>query len=292
MILSMTGYAAASRELPQGAITLELRAVNHRYLDLGFRMPDEFRAFEPALRELVVAKLARGKVECRIAFNALAGSAHRLELNRLLLDQLVDAGRQVQSVCPDAGALRAGDILRWPGMLGASTLSADALREQTLALLAAVLEDFQAARAREGAKLAEFISGRIARMQQIVDTVRPKLPRIVAAHREKLVARIAELSAATGSTVAPERIDQELVLYATRIDVEEELARLGAHLAELRRILDQGGAVGKRLDFMMQELNRESNTLGSKSVDVEVSQASMELKLLIEQMREQVQNIE
>ena len=288
MIYSMTGYATGAREFPFGVLNVELRSVNHRYLDIQFRMPDDLRAIEPQLRELLTAKLDRGKVECRILLSGAAGSTQLPELNETLLQQLIVLSGRVRAALPAAGELRIADVLRWPGMLGTETLPMEELRAACVELVQAILADFAASRAREGEKLRAMLRERAAAMQARVAEVAPRMPQVIAAFQEKLAARLKEALAAGDD----ERIRQEVALFANRIDVDEELTRLATHITELNRILDQGGVVGKRLDFLMQELNREANTLGSKSVDVAVTQVAMGLKLLIEQMREQVQNIE
>jgi uncharacterized protein (TIGR00255 family) len=288
MIYSMTGYATGAREFPFGVLNVELRSVNHRYLDIQFRMPDDLRAIEPQLRELLTAKLNRGKVECRILLSGAAGSTQLPELNETLLPQLITLSERVRAALPGAGELRIADVLRWPGMLGTDTLPMEELRTACVELVQAILAEFAASRAREGEKLRAMLRERAAAMQARVAEVAPRMPQVIAAFQEKLAARLKEALAAGDD----ERIRQEVALFANRIDVDEELTRLATHITELNRILDQGGVVGKRLDFLMQELNREANTLGSKSVDVAVTQVAMGLKLLIEQMREQVQNIE
>jgi uncharacterized protein (TIGR00255 family) len=288
MIYSMTGYATGGRELSFGVLNVDLRSVNHRYLDIQFRMPEDLRAVEPQLRELLTAKLNRGKVECRISFAAAAGTAQLPELNDALLQQLIVLGQRVRGTLPTAADLSVSDILRWPGMLGTETLPVDDLRTACAELVERVLGEFTASRAREGEKLRTMLRERAAAMEQRVAEVAPRMPQVLAAFQEKLAARLKE-AMANGDD---ERVRQEVVLFANRIDVDEELTRLATHIGELKRILEHGGVVGKRLDFLMQELNREANTLGSKSVDVAVTQIAMGLKLLIEQMREQIQNIE
>jgi uncharacterized protein (TIGR00255 family) len=288
LIYSMTGFAALTEELALGTLSAEIRSVNHRYLDLTFRLPDELRAFEPALREQFAARMTRGKVECRIGFQKNSAAGMSLQINAALLDQLAELDLRVRERLPGAAPLCVNDVLRWPGMLSADALPLEELRERTQALLERTLEDFAQSRAREGEKLKVVLLERVARMEALTARVKPKMPQVVQAYQERLAARLRDAAA----EMDEDRLRQELVLFAARVDVEEELARLATHLTEARRILEQGGAVGKRLDFLMQELNRESNTLASKSVDIEVSQASMELKVLIEQMREQVQNIE
>ena len=286
-LCSMTGYAAVTREFAFGALAVEMRSVNNRYLDLQFRLPEELRAVEPSLREIITARLSRGKVECRVTLTS-APAAAAPELNVALLKQLAQLNTQVIEHLPGAGILRAADVLRWPGVLATETPSSDALRDACRELVTDALTDFVAARAREGARLKEAILAHAASIEECYTTVAPRLPAAMAAAQVKLTARLKE---ALGS-VDDERVRQEIALYAARIDVDEELTRLKSHIAELRRIFVKGGAAGKRLDFLMQELNREANTLGAKAADIEITQVSMDLKLLIEQMREQIQNIE
>jgi uncharacterized protein (TIGR00255 family) len=287
MIYSMTGYAVAARELESAVLNLELRAVNHRYLDIQFRMPDELRAIESVLRETLTARLNRGKIECRISYMPIPGRKG-LDLDEDLLKQVVTLDARVRAALPVAQSVTVADVLRWPGMLGTESLDVDDLRQVCLSLLEQVLEDFTLTRGREGEKLKAILLERAAAVESRLADVAPRMPAVIAAFQEKLATRLKE---ALGNA-DEDRIRQELVLLANKIDVDEELTRLTTHISELRRILDKGGAVGKRLDFLMQELNREANTLGSKAADVTVTQVSMELKLLIEQMREQIQNIE
>lgn len=288
MIHSMTGYSARTADIDGGALHIELKSVNSRYLDFQFRVSEELRAIEPVLRELFTARLTRGKLECRLSFAAATARAQSLALNADLLARLKAFEAQVLGELPFAAPLAVSDVLRWPGMFGDDTLDLEALLPASLALAKDALEDFSASRAREGEKLAAVILERVARMRALVCEVAPKIPQAQAAFQEKLKQRLVE---AVGSA-DDERIRQEVAVFAVRIDVAEELARLSTHLDEVERVLKAGGAAGKRLDFLMQELNREANTLGSKSVLTEVSQAAMELKLLIEQMREQIQNLE
>jgi uncharacterized protein (TIGR00255 family) len=288
MIQSMTGYAALAHETAQGSLFLELKSVNNRFLDLQFRLVEELRSLEPSLRELIAAKIGRGKIDCRVSFTPAAGGGKQLALNAELLARLRELEREVRAAMPEAQPLRAGEVLRWPGMLGDAAIAADALREPCLALMRDALAELGATREREGAKLGAMILERVAKMQALVDKVAPLLPLAVAAYQEKLAARLREALASNDE----ERIRQEISVFGIKVDVAEELNRLAAHLQEVKRVLGAGGAAGKRLDFLMQELNREANTLGSKSVSREVSEAAIELKLLIEQMREQIQNIE
>ncbi len=288
MIYSMTGFAAAAAELEASSLTLELRSVNHRYLDLQLRMPDELRAQEPALREAISAQMSRGKVECRINHAARASTLDPARLNQAMVKQLSAWSAQVREMLPDARELSVADVLRWNGVLENPALSAETLQSTLQALLRQALDDFAAARQREGEKLKSFLLERVNQIDSLRIAVAPRIPGAIAAYEAKLRTRLLE---ALGSE-DDERVRQEITLYASKIDVDEELSRLQTHLAEVRRVLDKGGVVGKRLDFLMQELHREANTLGSKSVDAEVSRAAMDIKILIEQMREQVQNIE
>jgi uncharacterized protein (TIGR00255 family) len=287
MILSMTGYATASAELDSGSLSLELRAVNHRYLDIQLRMPDELRGLEGTLREAITAQLQRGKVECRINFAARSAQSGAA-LNQGLLHQLAEWNREIQSSLPDARSLSVADVLRWNGVLETPAASADELRVSLLDLLQTVLQDFSASRAREGEKLKDFLLQRVDKIEALRNSVLPHVPAAIAAYEQKLITRLRDAM----QNGDDERIRQEVAVFATKIDVDEELSRLASHLTEMRRILALGGTVGKRLDFFMQELNREANTLGSKSVDAEVSRCAMEMKILIEQMREQIQNLE
>ncbi|MBC8008288.1 MAG: YicC family protein [Prolixibacteraceae bacterium] len=288
MIYSMTGYAVAGAELPFGALNLELRSVNHRYLDIQFRIPDELRPLESGLREKTSARIGRGKVEVRIALSKSAASQSNLQIDEGLLDQLTQINTRVKAVLPEGQSLSVADVLRWPGMLGNDSLVPDELQEACGRLLDRALDDLTATRGREGEKLRGVLLDRIASMEALVGKLAPRMPQLLNTYREKLQSRLKDAMV----SLEDERLKQELVLFASKIDVDEELSRLIAHFGEIRRILDKGGAAGKRLDFLMQELNREANTLGSKSVDMEFTQTSMDLKVLIEQMREQIQNIE
>lgn len=288
MIFSMTGYAVATAELDVGSLSLELRSVNHRYLDLQLRLPDELRTLEPMLREQISAQISRGKVECRINLLTRGTAQSCTHINLDVVKQLSDWSKQVREVLPAAGELTVGEILKWNGVTESPSISSETLHAAVMDALRQALHDFAAARQREGEKLAHFLLQRVAGIEQQRLAVAPRIPAANAAYEAKLRARLLD---ALGNE-DDERVRQEITLYASKIDVDEELSRLQAHLAEVRRIIDKGGIVGKRLDFMMQELHREANTLGSKSVDTEVSRCAMEIKLLIEQMREQVQNIE
>lgn len=288
MISSMTGYANASRELQGASLVLEMRAVNHRYLEVMFRSPDELRAIEPQCREMLAACLSRGKVEVRISFNRPAEAQTSLQLNQELLQQLFAVSDSVRAIRSEVGELKVGEVLRWPGVLQTQEIPAATLQQIALELLRQALNDFTATRRREGEKLVALILDRAARMDELVEAVKPKIPALIQVYQEKITARLKDALV----NVEDDRMRQEFALFAQKIDVDEEIGRLQTHLTELRRIVKAGGAVGKRLDFLLQELNREANTLGSKSVSSEVSQTAMELKVLIEQIREQIQNIE
>ncbi len=288
MIQSMTGFAARSLPLMPANLTLELRSVNQRYLEIAFRLPDELRVLEPALRELIQKRIARGKVECRMGLAAPAVTRSSNGLNADLLESLRRWQAQVRQALPEAAALSVGEVLGWPGMQEEANLAAPELHARILAEAALAADELAASREREGGKLTAFLLDRVASAEAMLRELGPRLPLLLRQHEERLAAKLME---ALGEE-HPERLAQELALFLQKIDVAEELARLEAHLQEVRRVLDKGGAAGKRLDFLMQELHREANTLGSKSVGLETTRAAMELKVLIEQMREQVQNIE
>jgi uncharacterized protein (TIGR00255 family) len=288
MILSMTGFAAAAVELAGIALAVELRSVNHRYLDVTIKLPDELRMLEPALRERLAGAQKRGKVECRVALARSVSAAGTIVVNAERVQQLADAAASVARAIPGTPPLGTADILRWPGVMIDASLSPEALAEQVDTLVQQALAELTSARAREGTQLRTVLEARCADIEAQLTRVAPRIPALHAAYMEKLGGRLRE----AGLEPSDERLKQELALFATRIDIAEEVARLATHVAEVRRVLAQGGTVGKRLDFLAQELHREANTLGSKSVDAELSQVSLELKVLIEQMREQVQNLE
>jgi uncharacterized protein (TIGR00255 family) len=288
MIHSMTGFAVQTRDLGQVSLHIELRSVNSRYLDLFFRIGDELRQAEPAIRERLAANLTRGKVECRLNLHASGAATRSLALNTALLEQLRDAELLVRDRLPAAGHLSVNEVLRWPGMLADDGVSFEQLQPAVLDLAQAALDELVATRRREGDKLAAMIRERLVRMRELVALAQPRVPAIVADYQERLATRLRDAVA----TLDEDRIRQEVALFAQRIDVAEELSRLNTHLDEVERILKAGGAAGKRLDFLMQELNREANTLASKSAAADVTGIAMEMKVLIEQMREQVQNIE
>ncbi len=288
MISSMTGYAAVTRETAAGSISLDLRSVNGRFLDVQFRIAEELRPAEPSLREAVMASLARGKVDCRIAFTPSPAARGEAALSTEALERLARLSRRVRESIPDATPLRVADVLHWPGVLGDDAAEAETLRQATTDAMRAALAELGTSRAREGEKLAHMLLERVAKIRTRLAALEPLLPQAIAAYEERLAAKLREALGGADE----ERIRQEIAVYGVRIDVAEELSRLAAHLDEIERVIAAGGAVGKRLDFLMQELNREANTLGSKSVSKELSAAALEFKVLIEQMREQVQNLE
>lgn len=288
MIHSMTGFAVQTRDFGAVSLHIELRSVNSRYLDLFFRIGDELRQAEPAIREQLAARLKRGKVECRLNLHSNQAVSRELAINAALLDQLAGAEAAVRARFGGAQGLSVGEVLRWPGMLADDGVSFEQMQPVLLELARAAIDELVATRAREGEKLADMIRERLDRMRELVAEAQPRIPQIVADHQERLTARLRDAVA----SLDEDRIRQEVALFAQRIDVAEELNRLSAHIDEVERILKSGGAAGKRLDFLMQELNREANTLASKSAATDVTGIAMEMKVLIEQMREQVQNIE
>ncbi len=288
MILSMTGFAAEAAELPGLSLSVELRSVNHRYLDVTVRLPDELRHLEPALRERLSGDLKRGKIECRVALARTTPGATTLAVDAAKVAQLADAANQVSQIVPTALPLSINEILRWPGVLAEPSIPAEELAARVAALVDRALTDLAASRRREGAKVEAVLKASCDGIEAEVARVAPRIPAIHAAFNEKLALRLRDAQLDAND----DRLKQEFALFATKIDVAEELSRLTTHVAEVRRVLGAGGSAGKRLDFLAQELHREANTLGSKSVDAEISQASLELKVLIEQMREQVQNVE
>jgi len=281
----MTGYAQASAGSSRGTLSLELRSVNARFLDVQFRIADELRALEPVLREQIAARIARGKVDCRVALAEGEGVTPRL--NEDVLRRLRAVAEAARQAFPDAAPPSLAELLRWPGVLASET-DTEGLRSVAATLCRRALDELSATRTREGAKLAAGIVERVRAMRAQVEKVLPLVPEAIAAYQQKITERLRE---ALGSA-DDERVRTEIALFASKADVAEELDRLRAHLSEVERVLGAGGAVGKRLDFLAQELNREANTLASKAASSAVADCALELKLLIEQIREQVQNLE
>ncbi|HEY6896477.1 MAG TPA: YicC/YloC family endoribonuclease [Rhodocyclaceae bacterium] len=288
MIHSMTGYAAGSRDLGFALLNLELKSVNSRYLDLTFRIGEELRFLEMPLRERLSARVQRGKLECRVYLQSRGSAGREMAPNMALVEQLGRLDGVVRQVMLQAAPLSVAEVLRWPGVLADEGFDGERLQAEAMALLEQLLAEFGATRAREGDKLRSVMLERAALMREAVARVQPLLPLALTDYQNRLAAKLREAVA----NLDEDRIRQELGVFAAKIDVQEELARLVTHLDEVERVLNKGGAVGKRLDFLMQELNREANTLASKSVSTDVTAIALELKLLIEQMREQVQNLE
>jgi uncharacterized protein (TIGR00255 family) len=288
MIKSMTAFAHTQHKAGFGTLTWELRSVNHRYLEIYLRIPDDMRSFETHYRDLINARLARGKVECGLRYKPEVAVENGIEINTDFARALVKACQQVNDIMHQPSEINAVDILKWPGVVKDSTQDIQPVLDASVALLNTALDELIANREREGERLQQLIMQRCHAMQEVVNTVRKDMPEIRQLHREKLQARFNELSVEHDK----DRLEQELVYLAQKMDVDEELDRLETHLHELTKVLQRDEAVGRRLDFLMQELNREANTLGSKSADMRTTQASVELKVLIEQMREQIQNIE
>ena len=286
MIRSMTAFASGERGTPWGVLGCELRSVNHRFLELGLRLSDELRALEPLLRERVSSRIQRGKLDLVMRLRA-PEAAVSLAVNEPLLERLGELATRLDGRFPRLQVDFTG-LLAVPGVLQAPATDGEALQARALELLDQVLDDFVAAREREGAKLAAVIAERVDAIERIASQVRELVPAIREGQRARLAARLADLP----HPVDPGRAEQELVLWLQKLDVDEELDRLASHITEIRRILAQREPVGRRLDFLLQEFNREANTLGSKSVDARTSAAAVELKVLIDQVREQVQNIE
>jgi uncharacterized protein (TIGR00255 family) len=297
-IASMTGFAVAARATALGQLSVELRSVNSRFLDLAVRIPDELRVFESALRESIAARLNRGKVECRAGI-ARASSESETRLNAEALSRLASLAAQVTDKLPGVRALTVSDVLAWPGVVDTPGTDGELLRSQLLEALAEALVSLEASRQREGSALRQGLLEQCDAVEAIAAQLKMRAPDLLAAVERKLTERLEQslgAALASASTLSreevSERIRQELTLYGLRMDVEEEINRLMTHVAEVRRVLGAGGPVGRRLDFLMQELNREANTLGSKAAAIEMTNASVDLKIAIEQMREQIQNLE
>jgi uncharacterized protein (TIGR00255 family) len=289
MIRSMTGFARRERQGPWGTLTCELRTVNHRYLEISLRLPEDLRGIEGDVRQLLGGSLRRGKVEAGLYLRSTTASAPQLELNRPMVEQLLRRAADVGSMLGGIpGPMSALDILRWPGVIREAERDLAPVVEEVLALVGETATELNDSRAREGARIHELLRQRCEGLIQSVAVVRARLPEVAARIRAKVSERVAQL----GAQVDSERLEQELALLAFKMDVEEELDRLGSHVTETLRVLDATEPAGRRLDFLMQELNREANTLSSKSQDVETTRAAVDMKVLIEQMREQVQNVE
>jgi uncharacterized protein (TIGR00255 family) len=288
MIRSMTGFARREQSGPWGTLTWELRTVNHRYLEVSCRLPEELRAAEGEFRQTIAAVVRRGKVDCTLNFRASAEAASPLELNRPLLEKLLVRTRELAAVAGALAPINPIDLLRWPGVVQDPGRDVTPLLAAAQAVLAEGLKALADARAREGARIREMLLQRCELLLKQVDTVVQRLPEV----RTRIRARLAERVAQLGAEPNAERLEQELALLAQKMDVDEELDRLRSHIEEVRKALDGAEPAGRRLDFLMQELNREANTLSSKSQDTETTRSAVDMKVIIEQMREQVQNVE
>ena len=289
MIRSMTGFARRERQGPWGTLTCELRSVNHRYLELSLRLPDDLRGLENDARQLLAGALRRGKVDAGIYLRGAATATAPLEINRALVEQLVAGVGEIRGIAgPIAGSLDPVDVLRWPGVIREAERDLTPIATAAVELLRETVADLNDARAREGARIREMLVQRCEGLRDGVAIVRARLPEVAARIRARVLERVGQL----GTSVDPERLEQEIALLAYKMDVEEELDRLGSHVTETLQVLDSKEPAGRRLDFLMQEFNREANTLSSKSQDTETTRAAVDMKVLIEQMREQVQNVE
>jgi uncharacterized protein (TIGR00255 family) len=288
MIASMTGFARREISGVWGVLVCELRSVNHRFLESGFRLPDELRAAEGELRQRLAREIKRGKVDCSISYRRAQGAETALEVDTAALERLLTSVREISRSLPGNPTVNVLDVLRWPGVLRDETDSGDELLKATHALFGSTVEELIAARAREGQRLRELLEQRCNGLEALVAHVRTRLPEVQARVRTRLDDRLAELKA----NVDQERLEQELAMLLQRLDVDEELDRLAGHIVEIRRVIDGSEPAGRRLDFLMQELNREANTLSSKSQDLETTRSAVDMKVIIEQMREQVQNVE
>ena len=288
MIRSMTGFARRERQGPWGTLVCELRTVNHRYLEISLRLPDDLKSLDNDVRQTITAALRRGKVDANLYLKSSTGSQQTIEIDTALLDQLAARVSDVRTRIADAAPPNALDLLRWPGVIRDAEVDTKPVLAAAIDLLKEALVELNDTRYREGQRIRELLLSRCTAMRAQVQNVKTRLPEISQRLRERITERISQL----GVTPDQERLEQELVLYAHKMDVDEEMDRLAAHLDEVTSVLDSSEPAGRRLDFLMQELNREANTLSSKSQDTETTRAAVDMKVLIEQMREQVQNVE
>ncbi len=288
MIHSMTGFASGEFETGQGVLLWELRSVNHRFLEMQFKLPDGFRALEPALRDVLAARLRRGKIDASLQFRADTAAAARLQLDEALAAQVIRQAEQLADRLDAPAAFSGLDVLRWPGVVADAAPDIKPLYKPATELLDSTIDALLANRAREGARIQEALEERLTQIAALADAVTARMPAVL----ENIRTRVRERALSLETKIDPDRLEQELVLLAQKMDVAEELDRLQAHVAEARATFVMEDAVGRRLDFLMQEFNREANTLGSKSADPETTKAAVDLKVLIEQLREQVQNVE
>ena len=288
MVYSMTAFSRQQLEHEWGSLTWEIRSVNHRYLEPSVRLPENFRSLENPIRRQLRDKLYRGKIECQLRVRTVEANQIDWQLNLDLISQLTKANLEINNSIGGDYKLSSLDILKWPGVISDQSIDEEIFNKEAMGLFEKALDDLMVVREREGASLRDAILKRIALIQRIIDSIQAKMPSIILKQKENLLNKLEDIKA----EFEPTRLEQEITLLAQKADVDEELDRLNSHLQEAKRVLDSGGQIGRRLDFLMQELNREANTLSSKSIVVETTQSAVELKVLIEQMREQIQNIE
>jgi len=288
MMLSMTAFARQQLEQDWGSLTWEIRSVNHRYLETSVRVPETFRRLEIVIRETVRKRLSRGKVECQLRYQSVENSSTEINLNQNLVVKLLNANKEIEEMTGSSGSLSNMEILRWPGVVSDQQIDTASIDKQAIKLFSVALDDLISSREREGEELKGFVQKRLDAIREIVISVRTKMPEILTVQKQNLSDKIEDLKA----ELDPARVEQEIVLLTQKADVDEELDRLDSHLNEVQRVIETKGQKGRRLDFLMQELNREANTLSSKSIVVDTTRSAVELKVLIEQMREQIQNIE
>ena len=288
MVYSMTAFSRQQLEHEWGSLTWEIRSVNHRYLEPSVRLPENFRSLENPIRRQLRDKLYRGKIECQLRVRTVEANQIDWQLNLDLISQLTKANLEINNNIGGDYKLSSLDILKWPGVISDQSIDEEIFNKEAMGLFEKALDDLMVVREREGASLRDAILKRIASIQRIIDSIQAKMPSIILKQKENLLNKLEDMKA----EFEPTRLEQEITLLAQKADVDEELDRLNSHLQEAKRVLDSDGQIGRRLDFLMQELNREANTLSSKSIVVETTQSAVELKVLIEQMREQIQNIE
>ncbi|KAA3629144.1 MAG: YicC family protein [Proteobacteria bacterium] len=288
MIRSMTAFARQELRADWGTLTWELRTVNHRYLEISTRLPEEFRVLEPEIREVVSTRLSRGKLECNLRFQQAPGVTPEVDVDQGLAQALVEANQLIEELLLNAAHINPMELLRWPGVLSLKGPDLEPVFDEAIQSLTSALEELITTREREGERINAVISQRCTAMRDLVEEAKQRLPEVLERQRQRLIERLIEIR----DELKEDRLEQEMVMFAQKIDVAEELDRLETHIDEVERVLERDEAVGRRLDFLMQELNREANTLGSKSADIETTRIAVDLKVLIEQMREQVQNIE
>ena len=288
MMLSMTAFSRQQVDKEWGSLIWELRSVNHRYLETSVRLPESFRGLENVIRDTIRKKLNRGKIECQLRFQVVEASQSDLQLNKELIAKLVRANDEINQIADLDNQLTSAEILRWPGVVADQDVDADTIEREAIDLFTAALDDLVSSRVREGEALKGMLNQRVVSIREIVASIRQKIPEIICGQRKNLLEKLEELKA----ELEPTRLEQEITILAQKADVDEELDRMDSHLKEVERIIESNGQKGRRLDFLMQELNREANTLSSKSIVVGTTLGAVELKVLIEQMREQIQNVE